>query len=190
MGYHRVVYTACRIYGWSDEELQKRWREIIEICPANIGCSAEDAISAMSGGWSEVKKKPYKIWLPDTTTLPDLSDDMLCKLRESLSNRGCVKVTSTANIIRKSLYNVLRKAPQACGQGTAAIRVADLQRACNNYGYNEARDWLSRNNILILRGGTYTPGWRSMTYFVNVPLIMYFAGFETEDLDWTSTKAA
>ena len=48
----------------------------------------------------------------------------------------------------------------------------------------EVKEWLALRNILRITKLQYLPGRQSRLFFVNVPLMVWLAGFHNEDLSW------
>ena len=184
---HRVLFTAARIYGWFDdqERIAAEWRAILSIEPSHIGCSVKAAVQDILGEWRAVKRTPYKIWLPDCSMLADLDSSRRDSLLAGLTKLGCPKAirSSTCSIIMKVLWPVVRNATAFCIKGQAFVQSRRMRSAGGNKT-GEARNWMRQTNLLCICDHDYVPGGPSKRSFVNVPLIIWMAGFRNEDLDW------
>lgn len=187
---HRVLFTAARIHGWFDNEgrIAKEWETILSIAPANIGCSVRDGVQDILRDWRAAKRSPYKIWLPACSKLPELDASRRECLVAGLTKLGCPKTirSSTANIIMTVLWPVIRKATVPCIKGRAAVQSRRLQSAGGGRT-RLAREWLRQNHLLRVCDHDYVPGagGHSKLYFVNVPLVIWSAGFRAQELPWS-----
>lgn len=185
---HRVLFTAARIHGWFDNEgrIAREWEVILNIAPANIGCTVNHGIRDILRDWRAVRRSPYKIWLPDCKKLPDLDQARRNDLLAGLTRLGCPKAirSSTTNVIVTVLWPVIRTATIPCMEGRAAVQSRRLQAAAGERT-RLVREWLAENNLLRLRDNHYEPGKRSRLFFINVPLAVWLMGFRTQDVTWS-----
>jgi len=181
---HYALFTAKRVYGWTDVAMQQVWRDIVMMNPANIGCSIEQAVADIGTHWERSKGKSKNPSLPDMTKLPPTTNRTQT-LVGNLTKMGCPWPADVAKIILKVLMAPIQGCPKACIDGRAAIRAKDLQRACSSRSYKAAREWMAAHNILVLKNPSYIRGVHSMTYFVNVHLILFLLGFRSDELVWS-----
>jgi hypothetical protein len=81
---------------------------------------------------------------------------------------------------------------QAGGQclgGTLNLRAVEMRDACLDRRYREALEWMMGAGLLECTGMNYLPGRRTRTYRVNVPMLIWLAGFRTGDLAWGRVRA-
>jgi len=188
-GLHRVLFTASRIHGWFDDQkrIAKEWEAILNIAPSNIRCSVQAGVQDIRGEWRAAKRKPYRIWLPACSILADLDEVRRESLVDGLTRLGCPKdiLSSVRSIIANVLWDVVRKATRHCTAGRASVQSRKMQ-SVGGQKSGLARKWLNQNNLLCVRDHSYQTGiyGHSKRYFVNIPLLIWLAGYRNDDLDW------
>ena len=186
LDYHRVMFTAARIFNWSGSRILKEWDSILKIKPYNIQLSVVAGLKDYAKEWDIVKAKEFSIWKPLVTSLPISVSKRKRTLITNLKNMKCPKASAVSSVILKVLYPVIRKAIIPCEKGEAAIQSKIMRDACgcNGHNYRRILRWLSDYHILKVCDDSYQVGVRSKLYYVNAELIIYLMGFKSEDLKW------
>lgn len=185
--HHRAFFTTARVMGWTENRMCQEWRSIVSMHPSHIGCSAEEAIEDMIRAWRA--SQPYRIYLPDTTSLPIVRRKDKRRLEEILKERGCLSPRNAASVTVKVLIPLIRRIPQACMAGTAGVSSRKLWDACSgnrkDRNCRSALDWLVEHMVLTPTCKSYVPGKRTRRFFVNIPLVVLLMGWKEEELDWS-----
>lgn len=195
--FHPVMFTARRAFRMNDEEMLARWKAIIGKAPDSTAMTAHEAAADLLSEWQRVQKREGswkgadqegRLWLPNTSQLPDLDSVRMDHLKRNLKAWGCQNVTGTANLISRVLYPLVKDRPNLCLAGTVSIPSRSMRAV--SVRYKAVLAWLASVRVMEIRDSSYTPGHRSMLYYVSVPLVLYLLGFKTADLDWGTAKAA
>lgn len=183
---HKVMFSATRVLGMTNDQAADEWREILGKHPENIGCSIEEAVQELLALFRFRATTRLVPFLPNTQKLPDCDDHRGQLLKQWLVSKGCPCATDVLKIIRSILWGCIRDLPLQCVQGKIGLKSAVLQRICRGKGgYKQALAWLEDRHIVRMTNEKYCPGERTRKYFVNIPLILYCAGFQTAELDWS-----
>ena len=183
---HKVMFTKARIFNLTEYQMAEEWRRILEIHPENIGCSIDEGVGELQAAFHT--HKDFRLFLPDTTSLPHLNRKMAMNLREWLVTEKCPCTKDILKIIKNILWDYIRTLPLQCARGQIGLKSSVLQRTCRGKGgYKAALAWSEEQNILKMTDADYAAGIKTRKYFVNIPLILHHLGFETADLDWSQT---
>lgn len=186
-GFHPIVFRACRILGMTEDEMIKRWERIISIAPNNIGCTTEEAVADFITEWKKGKAMP--IYLPDCTCLPDLDDAHLKTLRQKLTDERCPNAYGACRIIEKVLWDQIRQLPRQCTEGSLGIRSRELQAVSKRY--TKPFGWMKQARLVTMTDDNFSfIGSRKRTrkYRVNIPLLLCWLGFKSEELTWSKAS--
>jgi len=182
---HKILFTASRVFCWSEERLFEEFEEIIRNPHTRTGCSTTDAIQDFRQHWEKTKKNRTKPRLPNTKNLPEVSEAMKKRLVAKFREMGCCKPTAPANIIIKVLYPLLKEIPSICIRGRCSIMASSIQKSCGGNDYSKiGKAFLRIHNILVQKS-RYKVGKHTILYFINLHYILWLMDFKSEDLDWT-----
>jgi hypothetical protein len=179
---HIDLLQVARLLDWNDRQLASEWKSIVSIRPENIGCSVDDAARDLLS--HRKRSTVERIWLPNTTRLPDQIDGRESTLKLKLRQLGCPDPSSCTRIISEILYPLVRTLPRQCELGTISIQSRELQRRCVSKRSRLAMTWLHAWNVLRVVDHNYARGTRTKRYWVNVGLVLWLTGFRNQDLDW------
>lgn len=177
---HPVVFKAARILGMPKEEMAAEWLRIVSMNPENIGCSPEEAVEDLIRAYE--KGRRCGIYLPDCSILPDLDPIRLKTLSNKLKDEGCRYVHGVCKIIEKVLWNSVRSLPRQCVTGKLGIRATELQAVCRLY--TKPFGWMMDKYLVVLTDDLYISGMKTRQYKVNIPLLLHWLGFSTDELNW------
>lgn len=186
---HKVMFTAARVYGMAEDQMADSWRQIIGLHPDNIGCTAEKAVNELLESYRVNAK--FAFFLPNTQNLPSLNKQKIKRLKDWLVSVECPCTNDCLKIIKDVLWDYIKTLPVQCSEGKVGIQSAVLHRICRGKGgYKRALAWLDENNVVKMTNENYCPGKMTRQYSINIPLLLYEAGFETADLDWDQSCKA
>lgn len=186
---HAVLFICKEIYGWNKEQMAAAWRAIVTLHPENIGMAPEAAVEQLLEHYA-ARQGGSRLSLPNTLSLPQDLSFKREHLMAALRGLGCDRpqdVANITNIILRVLWKPIRELPLQCQRGQVGIKAVDFQRECAQKNYKPALAWLEQHHILRLTNASYVIGKRTRQYAVNIPLIVYLLGFQTEELDCNVT---
>jgi len=183
---HPIMFRAARILAMDRESMAAEWRRIVSLHPESIGCSADYAVADLLR--EHDKGKRCGIYLPDCTRLPDLDSSRIKALRQRLKQENCLCIHGVYKIIQNVLWDQIRKLPRQCMTGELGIRSRDLQAAYRNY--KKPFGWMQDARLVLLTDDLFISGRKTRSYWVNIPLVLYWLGFKTGDLTWSKVSAS
>ncbi|MEI6168513.1 MAG: hypothetical protein WCS52_15125 [bacterium] len=168
---HTCLLTCRRIFGASDEQLVKKFAEIVSHEKSQIGLKNDDAIKDFK---NHIAKSSIKgnARLPDTRSLtfPLNTPE---RLVSHLRSRGYCRPKQTAKVILQVILPLLVTLPEQCMNGTAGIKSSEVGKVAGSRYRNDVMTDLRRYYILEARNTKYIPKVKTMTYFINVHKIVY-----------------
>lgn len=185
MKMHKVAFTVARVFTWTNATLAKKWRQVIQRNPGATDKTVDQAVDAILGDWEA--NADFNVFLPNTASLVDLSKQQMATLTDRLDGMACPDVEKATRIIVKVLLPLVKTLPRQCESGTVNIKSANLRDATNirgNRGYASIWMWMQDAHIVTCTDPSYVEGRRTRQYRVNIPLVIWHAGYKTDQLDW------
>jgi len=190
---HRVLFTAARVYEWNEEEMAVEWLSVASVAPSNIGHDV-DPVKDMLKDWGAVRDCGWRPYLPDLTQLPDMTDERKGLLTTALSCRGCPCPLQAGRLLSRVVWPRLKQNPAQCILGTAGLHARDMRAACDMGGQNRSHlpslEWLTESRVLTCTVEAYEIARQTRLWRVNVPLLLFFAGFKPEELVWSQASTS
>lgn len=186
---HKCVFTVARLLHQDHEWIGTTWQKIIQNAPQNTIESPENAVKDILAEWDSLKSKPYEIWMPDFTGLPDLQEGAEKRLEHTLMGFGCPSPRNASRILCRLVYAAMMKLPLQCREGTYGLKSKDMDDICTSNRqdrkYSTAMGWLLEQGYLQCTNPNYKPREQTKQYRVNVLFVLHALGFREADLVWT-----
>ncbi len=187
MIFHKVVFTAARVFGWDEEQLKEEWRGVIEANLKATDKRVDEAVESIMGDWHANKK--FKIYIPNLARLPEMIPSRATMLEKRLGHMGCREPKKGGRIIQRVLLPTIQSLPGQCGQGKVGIQSTRLQSAVHargeSRGYRSTWEWMQESKIVECTDLKYQRGRQTRTYWINIPLVLWLCGYRTDELDWS-----
>ena len=183
---HVALFTAQRVFGWSEREMAHAWRTIIRRAPQHTDKTDEEAVDDMLRAYKATvsHKRPFLPVVSSNMPHPDLK-----KLKIALEKLGCPCMDKAFRIISRVLIPFAQEMPAQAIAGTLGIHSQHFRKACRGNGYRDAVAWLEGSRIMTTTSHRYMSGIRTKTYRINIALLIWLSGYATDQLDWTLSSS-